>query len=496
MSDDGWGDEEGEDDGWGDEEPGDGWGDGAEEDGDDDAPPSLKVKIENQFYEAASQARESPEEAVTGFRQCVTLVNELQANEPKKLTDEERTKRFRSLKEIVILLVKIGQDDKVPAVVRDLLNYIDEVTRNDAFYALEAVLSLIGESPKPGVAVSVYELTLDTLKAKKGQQQLWFQIAMKLTKDYMQKGEHKRAMDLVNQCHSTLQIKGRDDISKGSQLLEIYAVKMEILTLKVQRGDLTAADELKTCFTVTQNLQSDVSDPKVTSIIQECFGKMYGSEARWTEAFEAFSKSFDAYNSYGDNRLKRVLKYMVIAVIMSGSDADVFGERKTKVHNNDPEVVAVVLLMSAYKNDRIKEFRRVLDANRRSTLGDPFILAQVEHLLLKLRAKYLLKLIKPYSRVRLSWLAKELQASEEETENLVLNLILDKSIKGGKLDQITNILHLVPPTPDPYAKALTDWLGKLGRIRASLSHRLDDHKPSGKRSGSFGMSFAMSDDMD
>jgi len=490
-----------DDDDWGDDEGGDGWGDdGDDGDADDDAPLSLTVKIENQFYESESQMREDPEEAVKGFRQCVVLVNELEQKEPENVTDEERTKRFRSLKEIAILLVKTKQEEKIPEVVKDLMKYIDEVTRNDAFYALEAVLSQVGESPKRDVSMKVYELTLEALKAKPGQQQLWFQIAMKLTKDYMSSNEHMRAMNLVNQCHATLQVDGRDDRSKQSQLLEIYAVKMEILTARVQTGDSVeksvAQDELKACFTMTQSLQSDVSDPKVTSIIQECFGKMHGGEGRWPQAFESFSKAFDAYNSYGDNRLKRVLKYMVISVIMSGSTADVFGERKTKVHERDPEVVPVVMLMSAYKNDRIKEFRRVLEANRRSTLGDPFILAQVEALLLKLRAKYLLKLIEPYSRVRLSWLAQELQATIEETENIVLNLILDKSIKGGKLDQISNILHLTPLKPDPYAKALTDWLQKLGRIRSSLSHRLEDNKPSGKRSGSFGMAFAMADEMD
>eukprot|EP00495_Collosphaeridae_sp_1-RS-2012_P004018 TRINITY_DN3321_c0_g1_i1.p1 TRINITY_DN3321_c0_g1~~TRINITY_DN3321_c0_g1_i1.p1 ORF type:complete len:148 (-),score=11.90 TRINITY_DN3321_c0_g1_i1:110-553(-) len=140
--------------------------------------------------------------------------------------------------------------------------------------------------------------------------------------------------------------------------------------------------------------------------------------------------------------------------------------------------------MNAYRNDRVKDFQYVLKSNRASALADPFVRNQVQALLLKLRSKYLIKLIVPYKRVQMNWLARELDASDDETENIVLNLILDGSI-NGRLDQVNNILDLSPLVEDPYAKALGKWLDGLKRVRKILVGRLNENKTLNKRSGSF-----------
>jgi len=490
MSADEWGDDGGD---WDDEDGGDDWGHdvGDEE---EDEQPTLKIEIENQYYQAEAEARTNPMAALTQYRKCVDLVATCESEEG--LGDEERTRRFKSLQAIAVLLIKLEREDEVIQAVKTLLNYISEVTRNDSYYALEAVMSKIGDSNMNKVAMEVFDMTLGTLKNMPGQQQLWFQTAMKLCKDLLKERFYDRAEQLVEECHATLKNKnGLDDLSKGSQLLEIYAVKMEVATMQQDKGDESAADRLQELFRRTSSLVADVNNPKVMSIITECFGKMYGSQGKWTKAYDEFSKAFDFYNTYGDNRLKRVLKYMVISNILSGGEHDVFGARKTKVHESDPDVNPVVNLMNAYRNDRVKDFQYVLRSNRASALSDPFVRNQVQALLLKLRSKYLIKLIVPYQRVQMKWLARELDASEEETENIVLNLILDGSI-SGKLDQVKNILDLSPLVEDPYAKALGKWLDGLRRVRKTLVGRLNETKTLNKRSGSFsGIDMGFGDEM-
>jgi len=490
MSADEWGDD-GDD--WDDEDGGDDWGHDVDEDDDADQP-TLKIEIENQYYQAEAEARTNPEAALIQYRNCVTLVAKCESEEG--LGDEERTRRFKSLQAIAVLLIKLEREDEVIDSVKTLLEYIGEVTRNDSYYALEAVMSKIGDSNMNRVAMEVFTMTLGTLKKMPGQQQLWFQTAMKLCKDLLKERNYEEAEKLVEECHETLKNKnGSDDLSKGSQLLEIYAVKMEVATVLQNEGDESAAERLQDLFRRTSSLVADVNNPKVMSIITECFGKMYGNQGKWTQAYDEFSKAFDFYNTYGDNRLKRVLKYMVISNILSGGEHDVFGARKTKVHESDPEVNPVVNLMNAYRNDRVKDFQYVLKSNRASALSDPFVRNQVQALLLKLRSKYLIKLIVPYKRVQMKWLARELDASEEETENIVLNLILDGSI-SGKLDQVNNILDLSPLVEDPYAKALGKWLDGLKRVRKILVGRLNENKALNKRSGSFsGIDMGFGDEM-
>merc|ERR1719150_1168161 len=109
---------------------------------------------------------------------------------------------------------------------------------------------------------------------------------MKLTKDLLHEGQYDKTLKLVEQCHEVLKINGQDDTSKGSQLLEIYAVKMEVATAQMERGSEDARLRLQKIFEKTEQLTADVSDPKVMSIIKECFGKMYGSSGKWVKAFE------------------------------------------------------------------------------------------------------------------------------------------------------------------------------------------------------------------
>jgi len=490
MSADEWGDDGGD---WDDDDDGgDDWGHVGDDD--DDEQPTLKIEIENQYYQAEAEARTNPQEALIQYRKCVELVATCESEEG--LGDEERTRRFKSLQAIAVLLIKLERESEVIGAVETLLKYISEVTRNDSYYALEAVMSKVGDSNMSKVAMQVFNMTLETLKKMPGQQQLWFQTAMKLCKDLLKERFYDRAEELVEECHATLKYKnGKDDLSKGSQLLEIYAVKMEIATMQQDKGDESAAERLKELFKRTSSLVADVNNPKVMSIITECFGKMYGSQGKWAQAYDEFSKAFDFYNTYGDSRLKRVLKYMVISNILSGGEHDVFGARKTKVHEGDPDVNPVVNLMNAFRNDRVKDFQDILRSNRASALSDPFVRNQVQALLLKLRSKYLIKLIVPYQRVQMKWLARELDAKEEETENIVLNLILDGSI-NGKLDQVNNILDLSPIVDDPFAKALGNWLDGLRRVRRTLLGRLNETKTLNKRSGSFsGIDMSFGDEM-
>jgi len=57
----------------------------------------------------------------------------------------------------------------------------------------------------------------------------------------------------------------------------------------------------------------------VLGIIKECGGKMYMSEKRWEKALEELYESFKFYQDSGNFRARTVLKYVILASILSGS---------------------------------------------------------------------------------------------------------------------------------------------------------------------------------
>ena len=97
----------------------------------------------------------------------------------------------------------------------------------------------------------------------------------------------------------------------------------------------------------------------------------------------------------------------------------------------------MILLVQAHEAGRVQEFERILRERRDSILGgtDDFIESVLEALLRTIRTSVLLKLIRPYKRIKLSYLAGKLSVSEDNVEQLLVALILDKRV-AGHVDQV------------------------------------------------------------
>ena len=81
---------------------------------------------------------------------------------------------------------------------------------------------------------------------------------------------------------------------------------------------------------------------------------------------------------------------------------------------------------SAYQNDDIVAFEKIVSTNRTIIMQDPFIREHIEDLLKNVRTNLLIKLIKPYTRINISYISAELNVEAEEVENLLVSCILDK----------------------------------------------------------------------
>ncbi|KHJ82177.1 PCI domain protein [Oesophagostomum dentatum] len=83
-------------------------------------------------------------------------------------------------------------------------------------------------------------------------------------------------------------------------------------------------------------------------------------------------------------------------------------------------------MVAAYQENNIDEFQRILERNRESIMQDPFIREHIEELLTNIRTQVLLRLIKPYTRIRLQYLSQQLRVSIAEVKRLLIDTILDE----------------------------------------------------------------------
>jgi COP9 signalosome complex subunit 2 len=93
--------------------------------------------------------------------------------------------------------------------------------------------------------------------------------------------------------------------------------------------------------------------------------------------------------------------------MLNKSDLDPFNAQEAKPYKADPEIVAMTKLVQAFHSDNIAEFERILRDNRKTVMEDPFIRNYIEDLLRTIRTQVLLKLVKPYTKISIAYLASE-----------------------------------------------------------------------------------------
>jgi len=158
------------------------------------------------------------------------------------------------------------------------------------------------------------------------------------------------------------------------------------------------------------------------------------------------------------------------------SDINPFDSQEAKPYKNDPEILAMTNLVSAYQNNDINEFERILKSNKASIMDDPFIREHIEELLRNIRTQVMIKLIRPYTRIHMPYLARELNIDVVEVENLLVQCILDNTIRG-KIDQVKGVLELdkecsVSGGASGRYGALEKWTHQLSTLHTAIANKM------------------------
>ena len=111
---------------------------------------------------------------------------------------------------------------------------------------------------------------------------------------------------------------------------------------------------------------------------------MHMAERQWKEAATDFFESFKSYDEAGQSPYSR-LKYLVLANMLMESEVNPFDAQEARPFRTDPEVVAVMSLVSAYQRNSISEFEALLKAHHHQIMEDMFIRDYIEDLLIRIR---------------------------------------------------------------------------------------------------------------
>lgn len=383
------------------------------------------VDLENQYYNSKALKEEAPQDALKSFQKVLDLEN-----------GEKGEWGFKALKQMIKLNFKLQNYQEMMTRYKQLLTYIKSaVTRNHSEKSINSILDYISTSKNMELLQNFYETTLEALKDAKNDR-LWFKTNTKLGKLYFDRNDFGKLQKILKQLHQSCQTDdGEDDLKKGTQLLEIYALEIQMYT--VQKNN----KKLKALYEQSLHIKSAIPHPLIMGVIRECGGKMHLREGEFEKAHTDFFEAFKNYDESGSSRRTTCLKYLVLANMLMKSGINPFDSQEAKPYKNDPEILAMTNLVMAYQNNDIMEFEAILRNNRNNIMADQFIREHIEDLLRNIRTQVLIKLIRPYTKITIPFISSELNIEPAEVESLLVSCILDNTIQG-RIDQVNQVLEL------------------------------------------------------
>ncbi|KAJ5885159.1 PCI-domain-containing protein [Penicillium taxi] len=411
------------------------------------------VGIENKYYNAKQIKVDTPEEAVDEFLGIPAL-------------EQDKSEwGFKGLKQAIKLEFKLGRYDDAVEHYRELLSYVKSaVTRNYSEKSINNMLDYIEKGSDDAQAYKCieefYSLTLNSFQ-NTNNERLWLKTNIKLSRLWLERNEYTLLSKKLRDLHRACQLEdGTDDPNKGTYLLELYALEIQMY------AETKNNKRLKALYQRALRVRSAVPHPKIMGIIRECGGKMHMSEGNWEEAQIAFFESFRNYDEAGSIQRIQVLTYLVLTTMLMESDINPFDSQETKSYRNDPRISAMTNLVDAYQRDDIHAYEEVLSKNP-EVLADPFIAENIDEVSRNMRTKAVLKLISSYSRFSLQFISKNIKIPVAEVTDILSFLVLEKKI-DARVDQLNGTVMMANKVDADRMGALQEWSSSLQTLSSSI----------------------------
>ena len=331
--------------------------------------------------------------------------------------------------------------------------------------------------PSQALALQVYDATLTVFHPVKGScpnERLWFKTNIKYGQLLYETNETSKLQQVLKELQAVHATNDSGGGVSSTQSMEIYALQIQLYSR------LKDHKRLRATFHQAMNVRGGIPHPRTLALIQELGGKMHMEAKEYEAAGKTFFQAFKSYDEAGDPSRLRCLKYLVLASMLHVSTINPFDSQEARPYRDDPEIVAMTNLVTAFHNNDIVGFEKILKQSKgQRLLADQFLREHVEDLLETIRRQVLHRLVQPYSRVKLEALADALnKIPVKQVESLLVRLILDGSL-NARIDRTQGVLlKLSTEAPQPETEILDRMLSMVDQVAQQVSNvRLKE--PSG-----------------
>jgi len=374
------------------------------------AVPKIGPKIESMEFLESLDVSEAPSEETLRDQEA----NILQLGE--KLREEGKTKEMTDLIQKVRHFLRFMSKAKAAKLVRGLVDMFLEMERSD---------------PRGDREVQLCKECIEWAKDEK-RTFLRQSLEARLVGLYFETERYQEALALGSALLKEL--KKLDD----KNLL----VEVQLLESKTYHalGNLPKARAALTSARTTAN--SIYVPPKVQAQLDLQSGILHASEERdFKTAFSYFYEAFEQYDSVEDSMALTALKYMLMSKIMLRTPEEVHNivSGKLALKYSGADIEAMKLVAQASKNRSLADFQSTVEKYNKELKEDKIVLRHLDTLYQTMLEQNLCRIIEPYSRVQVKYVAEKIDLPEPEVEKKLSQMILDKKFQGI-LDQETRVL--------------------------------------------------------
>merc|ERR1712200_141757 len=182
--------------------------------------------------------------------------------------------------------------------------------------------------------------------------------------------------------------------------------------------------------------------PRIQAQLDLQSGILHASEEKdFKTAFSYFFEAFEQYDSVDDSHALVALKYMLMAKIMLQLPEEVqhIVSGKLALKYQGQQIEAMKSVAQASKNRSLADFQSTVGKYSKELKGDKIVARHLDTLYQTMLEQNLCRIIEPYSRVQVKFVAEKIDLPEPEVEKKLSQMILDKKFQGI-LDQETRVL--------------------------------------------------------
>lgn len=268
-------------------------------------------------------------------------------------------------------------------------------------------------------------------------------------------------------------------LSLGSQLLKELKrmddknllVEVQLLESKTYHAlsNLSKARAALTSARTTAN--SIYCPPKVQASLDLQSGILHAADERdFKTAFSYFYEGFEGYDSVQNAKALTALKYMLLCKIMLSQSDDVnqIISGKLAISYSGRDIDAMKAVAQASHKRSLADFQQALKEYKAQLEDDVIVRAHLDSLYDTMLEQNLCRIIEPYSRVQVSFIASTIKLPIQQVEKKLSQMILDKKF-SGILDQGDGVLIVFEETPiDKTYDTALETINHMGKVVDTL----------------------------